>query len=385
MYPNISYLLNDLFGINIPLPIQTFGFFVAIAFLLSSWTLSLELKRKEKEGLIKPTKRKKIIGKKVSDQELIVQGIVGFLVGYKLLYAGLNYSDFVNNPQGMILSTEGHFLGGLLGAFINAYMKYREVKKEELDTPKTITETVHPFQLVGNITMIAAVSGIIGAKLFHNLENIDEFLADPIGQLLSFSGLTFYGGLICGAVAVIYYAKKYGIHYKIISDAAAPGLMLAYGIGRMGCHFSGDGDWGINNLAPKPEWMSFLPDWTWAYTYPNNVINAGVPIEGCIGNYCNELMYPVYPTPLYEIVIALGLFAFLWSIRKRISVPGVLFGIYMIVNGLERFFIEKIRINTNYIIFGKEITQAEIISFALIITGLIIVFRLLKGQRKLLT
>ena len=385
MYPNISYLLNDLFGINIPLPIQTFGFFVAIAFLLSSWTLSLELKRKEKEGLINSTKRKKIIGKKVNPQELIVQGIVGFLVGYKLLYAGLNYSDFVNNPQGMILSTEGHFLGGLLGAFINAYMRYREVKKEVLDSPKTITETVHPFQLVGNITMIAAVSGIIGAKLFHNLENIDEFLADPIGQLLSFSGLTFYGGLICGAVAVIYYAKKYGIHYKIISDAAAPGLMLAYGIGRMGCHFSGDGDWGINNLAPKPEWMSFLPDWTWAYTYPNNVINAGVPIEGCIGNYCNELMYPVYPTPLYEIVIALGLFAFLWSIRKRISVPGVLFGIYMIVNGLERFFIEKIRINTNYIIFGKEITQAEIISFALIITGLIIVFRLLKGQRKVLT
>jgi len=161
--------------------------------------------------------------------------------------------------------------------------------------------------------------------------------------------------------------------------------MLAYGIGRMGCQFSGDGDWGINNLAPKPEWMSFLPDWTWSYTYPNNVINAGVPIDGCIGNYCHELMYPVYPTPLYEIIMALGLFAFLWSIRKRISAPGMLFGIYMIVNGLERFFIEKIRINTNYTIFGKEITQAEIISFALIITGIIIVFRLRKSQTKLST
>ncbi len=376
MYPNISYLLNDLFGINIPLPIQTFGFFVAIAFLLSSWTLSLELKRKEEEGLISATKRKKIIGKKVSPLDLIVHAIVGFLVGYKLLYAGLNYSDFVNNPQGMILSSEGHFLGGLIFAFINAYMKYREVKKEKLDKPKTITETVHPYQLVGNITMIAAISGIIGAKLFHNLENMDDFMADPIGQLLSFSGLTFYGGLICGAVAVIYYTKKYGINYKIISDAAAPGLMLAYGIGRMGCHFSGDGDWGITNLAPKPEWMSFLPDWTWAYTYPNNVINAGVPIEGCVGNYCNELLYPVFPTPIYEIAMALALFGLLWALRKRINIAGMLFGIYMIVNGLERFFIEKIRVNTKYIIFEKEITQAELISFGLIITGIIIVYRL---------
>ena len=376
MYPNISYLLNDLFGINIPLPIQTFGFFVAIAFLLSSWTLSLELKRKEEEGLISATKRKKIIGKKISPQDLIIQVIVGFLVGYKLLYIGLNYSDFVNNPQSMILSSEGHFLGGLFGAFINAYMKYREVKKEELDKPKTITETVHPYQLVGNITMIAAISGIIGAKLFHNLENMKDFMADPIGQLLSFSGLTFYGGLICGAIAVIYYTKKYGINYKIISDAAAPGLMLAYGIGRMGCHFSGDGDWGIINLAPKPEWMSFLPDWTWAYTYPNNVINAGVPIEGCVGNYCNELLYPVFPTPIYEIAMALALFGLLWALRKRINIAGMLFGIYMIVNGLERFFIEKIRVNTKYIIFEKEITQAELISFALIITGIIIVYRL---------
>ncbi len=382
MYPNISYLLNDLFGINIPLPIQTFGFFVAIAFLLSSWTLSLELKRKEEEGLLSATKRKKIIGNKVSPQGLIVQAIVGFLVGYKLLYSGLNYSDFVNNPQGMILSNEGHFVGGLIGAFINASMKYREVKKEELEKPKTITETVHPYQLVGNITMIAAISGIIGAKLFHNLENLDEFMADPIGQLLSFSGLTFYGGLICGAIAVIYYTKKHGINYKIISDAAAPGLMLAYGIGRMGCHFSGDGDWGITNLAPKPEWMSFLPEWTWAYTYPNNVINAGVPIEGCVGNYCNELLYPVFPTPIYEIAMALALFGLLWALRKRINIAGMLFGIYMIVNGLERFFIEKIRVNTKYIIFEKEITQAELISFGLIITGIIIVYRLYAIHRK---
>ena len=382
MYPNISYLLNDLFGVYIPLPIQTFGFFVALAFIFSSWTLALELKRKEKIGLIKAIKRSKVVGQKISTTQLIYAAIIGFILGYKLLYAALNYSEFVGNPQVVILSTEGHFTGGLLGAILNAFLKHKEYKKLELDQPKTISETVHPYQLVGNITMTAAVAGILGAKIFHNLENFDDFLADPIGQLLSFSGLTFYGGLICGAIAVIYYAKKYGIHYKIISDAAAPGLMLAYGIGRMGCHFSGDGDWGITNLAPKPEWLSFLPDWAWAYTYPHNVINAGVPIEGCVGPYCNELLYPVFPTPIYEIIMALGLFALLWYLRKRINIAGMLFGIYMILNGLERFFIEKIRVNNKYILFGQEITQAELISLAMIISGLAIVYRLYAQSKK---
>lgn len=380
MYPNISYLLNDLFGVNIPLPIQTFGFFVAMAFIFSSWSLSLELKRKEKIKLIKSVKRSKVVGQKISSLQLISAATLGFVIAFKLVYAALNYSNFVADPQTLILSTEGHFLGGILGAILNSYFKYKEVKKQELEKPKTISETIHPYQLVGNITMIAAITGILGAKIFHNLENIDDFMADPIGQLLSFSGLTFYGGLICGAFAVIYYVKKYGIHYKIISDAAAPGLMLAYGIGRMGCHFSGDGDWGITNLALKPEWLSFLPDWAWAYTYPNNVINAGVPIEGCIGNYCNELMYPVFPTPIYEIAMALSLFTLLWYLRKRIKIPGMLFGIYMIVNGLERFFIEKIRVNTNYNIIGQEITQAELISSALIFIGTVIVFRLYRKK-----
>ena len=385
MYPNISYLINDLFGIYIPLPIQTFGFFVALAFIFSSWTLALELKRKEKIGVIKAVKRSKLIGQKISATQLISAATIGFILGFKLLYAALNYSEFVGNPQEVILSAKGHFIGGLLGAILNASIKYMEYKKQELNQPKTVNETIHPYQLVGNITIIAAVAGVLGAKIFHNLENIDDFFADPIGQLLSFSGLTFYGGLICGAIAVIYYAKKYGIHYKIISDAAAPGLMLAYGIGRMGCHFSGDGDWGITNLTPKPEWLSFLPDWAWAYTYPHNVINAGVPIEGCVGPYCNELLHPVFPTPIYEIIMALGLFALLWYLRKRINIAGMLFGIYMVVNGLERFFIEKIRVNTKYILFGQEITQAELISLAMIISGLAIVYRLYAQAKKAVT
>ena len=89
-------------------------------------------------------------------------------------------------------------------------------------------------------------------KLFHNLENIGEFIADPMGQLMAFSGLTFYGGLIAGAFAVIWYGRKYNIKPLNLADAAAPGLMLAYGVGRIGCQLSGDGDWGVTNLTTKP-------------------------------------------------------------------------------------------------------------------------------------
>jgi phosphatidylglycerol:prolipoprotein diacylglycerol transferase len=380
MYPTISHLLFDLFGINIPLPIQTFGFWVAIAFIFASWIISNELKRKEKEGFLSSTKVNEIIGESLTTSEIISSLLTGFFIGFKFIEALFHYTDLVNNPQDFILSTRGNLLGGILIAAISFYLKWTENNKTKLATPKTIEKIVHPFELVGNMTMIAAVSGIIGAKIFHNLENMDSFLADPIGQLISFSGLTFYGGLIAGAVSVIWYANKYKINTKHLIDSAAPGLMLAYGVGRIGCQMSGDGDWGIDNLAPKPEWMSFLPDWMWSYTFPHNVINAGVPIEGCTGNFCMELANPVWPTAFYEVIMSLAIFGILWAMRKHIKVPGALFFIYLAFNGVERFFIEKIRINTEYNILGG-ITQAEIISFSLILTAIIGVTYLYKSKK----
>ena len=370
MYPTISHIIYDLFGVNIPLPIQTFGFWVAISFLAAAWVITLELKRKESEGFLSAVKVKEIIGKKLSAQEIISSVFVGFGIGFKGIEALLNYSDLVANPQDFIISTRGNLLGGLLIAGIAFYLKWKENQKTILAIPKEIEKTVHPFELVGNITMIAAISGIIGAKIFHNLENFDTFLADPIGQLMSFSGLTFYGGLIAGAISVIWYAKKYQINIKHLIDSAAPALMLAYGVGRIGCQMSGDGDWGIDNLAPKPEWMSFLPDWMWSYNFPHNVINAGIPIEGCTGNFCMQLANPVWPTAFYEVLMSITIFGILWAMRKHIKVPGALFFIYLAFNGIERFFIEKVRINTEYNILGG-ITQAEIISFCLVLIGII--------------
>jgi len=152
-------------------------------------------------------------------------------------------------------------------------------------------------------------------------------------------------------------------------DASAPGLMLAYGVGRIGCMLAGDGDWGIDNLNPMPQIISFLPNWMWSFNFPHNVINAGIPIEGCTGNYCNVLANPVYPTPFYESVVCIVLFTVLWLIRKRINFPGYMFSIYLIFNGIERFFIELIRINETMHLFGIEFTQAELIAILLVIIG----------------
>ena len=305
MYPTISHLIFDLFGINIPLPIQTFGFFVALAFLAAAYTLSLELKRKESEGFLFSVKVKETIGKSLNSYDVLNSLMLGFVIGFKGVEAIFNYSDLVANPQEFILSTRGSIEGGIIIAIISTYLKWNERNKSKLKTPKEIEKTVHPYELASNMTMVAAISGVIGAKIFHNLENIDIFLLDPIGQLISFSGLTFYGGLIAGAASVIWYAKKYNINIKHLIDSAAPGLMLAYGVGRIGCQMSGDGDWGIENLSPKPEWMSFLPDWMWSYNFPNNVINAGVPIEGCTGKFCMQLANPVWPTAFYETVMSI--------------------------------------------------------------------------------
>tara|TARA_B110000467_G_scaffold131244_1_gene125911 strand:+ start:167 stop:1321 length:1155 start_codon:yes stop_codon:yes gene_type:complete len=377
MYPTISHLIEDLFGINIPLPIQTFGFWVAIAFLAASYVIKIELQRKEKEGKISIIKIKKIVGLKLKSIDIGIALFSGFLIGFKLIEAILNYEDLVADPQSFILSIRGNLFGGILFAILSLYNKQKENKKQELEKPKEVDQEIHPYELVGNITIIAAVSGIIGAKIFHNLENIQDFLADPIGQIMAFSGLTFYGGLICGAISVVMYCRKYKLNVLHLIDSAAPALMLAYGVGRIGCQMSGDGDWGIVNLTPKPEWLNSFPDWIWSYDFPNNVINAGIYIDGCTGRFCSVLPQPVWPTALYEVIMCIILFSVLWLIRKRITIPGLLFCIYLIMNGIERFFIEKIRVNTEYDILGG-ITQAEIISFCLIITGLLFSLFLLR-------
>lgn len=382
MYPKLSDLINDLFGTNINLPIQSYGFFLALAFLTGAFILYLELNRLEKEGKLNSETRKVTRGKAVTIPELLVYFVVTFFVGWKVTGFIFDYSTFVDDPQNYVISGQGSWLGGLIVAVaLTAYFYYKK-EKAKLDPPVMEEVIVHPKEQAWPILFIAVIGGIVGAKIFHWFENWDEFISDPIGALVSFSGLTFYGGLIVAFSAAIYYGYKHKIGVKYLIDAVAPALILAYGIGRIGCMVSGDGDWGIVNTAQKPGWLSFLPDWMWSFTFPHNIINEGIPIPGCSGPHCFELAQGVYPTAFYETVMAVIIFGILWSLRKRIKVTGLLFSIYLMFNGTERFLIEKIRINNKFDLLGFQVTQAEIISSLIFLTGLGLFFFFLYSSKR---
>lgn len=378
MYPTIYHAVLDLFGLDIPglRLLNSFGFFVALGFLAASWVMSRELRRKEAVGLLRPTTRMAWIGRPASVSDLVFSFLLGFIVGFKGVFVALN-ADLVfapgQMPQQYLLSFHGNWPAGLLlGGGLLAW-KYFSAKKAALPEPKQVTVEVHPYEHTGNITMIAAAGGVAGAKLFHLFENPREFVEFFTAPTLEgfLSGLTIYGGLIVGGLAVWLYSRKIKVHIVHLMDATAPGLMLSYGIGRMGCHVSGDGDWGIVNTAPMPGWLSWLPEWVWAYDYPNNVNGVGVPMaEGGYEGYGHHLVPPVFPTPIYEITAAIILFAILWRLKKHVQTPLVIFSVYLMMNGFERFWIEKIRVNEVINLAGMSVTQAEIIATLTFFTGL---------------
>jgi len=372
MYPNLYYAFKDLFGIDWkPLRfINSFGFFVALSFILAAVVLVAELKRKGKEGLLHPTEINVMVGKPATAAELFLNFLLGFVLGYKILALFIMNSSVTDDPQAFIFSGLGSWPAGIVLGLVFAGVKWWEKNKQKLPKPELRKIRFWPHDRVGEITIIALIFGLLGAKLFDIFENWSDFLDKPSSYIFSPAGLTFYGGLICAALAIWFYAKKHRIGFWHLNDAAAPALMLAYAVGRIGCQVAGDGDWGITNTHPKP--FNWLPDWVWAYNYPHNVNDVGNPIPGCLGKYCNQLAQPVYPTPFYETIICLILFLILWSLRKKLKIPGTLFAIYLMLNGIERFLIEKIRVNNRMNLLGLHPTQAEVISALLFLSGLAI-------------
>lgn len=425
MFPDFHYLFQSLFGIDIPglSIVKTFGFFVAMGFLFGALVISSELKRKKEQGLFEPEVAVEEVGKPATISEILSLGILGFLFGFKLIGMFFSSGEASKDPLGFLLSVKGNWIAGIVLGALFAYSKYASKKKEALPQPKQQKVAIYPHHRVADIIFIAALGGFAGAKIFNAFETWQDFLADPIGNLISTSGLTFYGGLIVATGALWWYARKKKFDFRHLCDAAAPALLLAYGIGRLGCQSAGDGDWGIfnsayitqpdgsmvkstyqeyeslvqklpnqfidrnlNQITPNkyvvaPNW---LPDWMFAQNFKHNVNNDGIQIVGDNGDYNHVLPAGVFPTSLYEAFACILLFFFMWSVRKRFGGPLQMFGLYLIIAGIERFLIELMRVNYKYDWGFIHPTQAEIISTCLVLAGLGLLF-LYKPKEKTIT
>jgi phosphatidylglycerol---prolipoprotein diacylglyceryl transferase len=236
-------------------------------------------------------------------------------------------------------------------AFIVAnYLFTKEIRRKGL-----------PDELAGTVTLIALIGGVAGSKLFSLLENWDRLLADPMGEIFSAAGLTFYGGLILATLSIYLYVRSKKVPFLRVADAAAPSLIIAYGIGRIGCQLAGDGDYGIPSKLP------------WAMGYPNGTVSTLAAQNPDLARLF-QTMYPgqpvpadipVHPAPVYETLAAFAIFAFLWAIRKRPMATGMLFAIYLIAAGIERLLVEFIRLNDLYL----GLSQAQWISVGMILLG----------------
>ena len=196
-----------------------------------------------------------------------------------------------------------------------------------------------PRELAWEIVGLGLVGGIVGARLHQAVHHWPDFMSDPLGFVTGPSGLVWYGGVIGGVAATVWPIRRKRVRYASVLDTAALGLTIGLLIGRIGCHLSGDGDWGTPTTLP---WGVAYVNGTAAWPYAPGVV--------------------VHPAPLYEAIALGGIFVLLLHLRSRVAPAGALFAIYLLCSGLTRLLVELIRTNPPLLL---GLTEAQWTSIAL--------------------
>ncbi len=205
---------------------------------------------------------------------------------------------------------------------------------------RRLRELDRPVDWAYEIIFAALLGGVIGARGYFIIQNYSSVKHNLVGSIFSGSGLVWYGGAIGGAIGVIAWMRWRRVLELRMFDMCATGLALGYALGRIGCQVSGDGDYGIRSHLP------------WAMGYPHGTVPTlpGVTVQ---------------PTPIYE-TLTMGLVAYLlWQLRDRVR-PGVIFALYLLLSGLERFLVEFIRRNKEVLV---GLTGAQVESVVLAVIG----------------
>ena len=179
------------------------------------------------------------------------------------------------------------------------------------------------------IILLLAISGVLGSRLYHELETPANLLANPLKIFNITQGHAWFGGFLGGIAILSFLARMYKLPILTMMDVASPAAALGYSIGRIGCLLSGDGCYGAQTTLP------------WGMRFPNGLVPT------------NDL---VHPTPIYEAAIGLFIFLYLRRLWSHLRPPGFVFAQYLILTGASRFFVEFIRLNPRHF-FGMTIAQ----------------------------
>lgn len=225
-----------------------------------------------------------------------------------------------------------------LGFVAAGWLIGRELQRQDRDP-----------DLASSFVLWAAAGGIIGARLLFIMDEWPVFVADPVSLIITGAGFVWYGGLLGGVAGVTLCIRRHQLPWLPMMDIIAPAIALGHGIGRIGCHLAGDGDWG-----PPTE----LP---WGVVYSRAVV--GWPHPPGVA---------VHPTPVYEMLAYFLIAALLWSRLARPHRPGSLFWSYLVLAGIARFGLEFVRVNPP-LVFG--LSMAQVISIPLVAVGLVMLLR----------
>jgi phosphatidylglycerol:prolipoprotein diacylglycerol transferase len=216
---------------------------------------------------------------------------------------------------------------------------------------RRLRELDRPVDWAYELVFAALLGGVIGARGYYVIQNYGEVKHDLLGSMFSGSGLVWYGGAIGGAIAVLVWMRWRDALQLEMFDMCATALALGYAIGRIGCQVSGDGDYGIRSSLP------------WAMGYPHGTLPTPPGVR-------------VQPTPIYETVSMCLLAYLLWHLRDRVR-PGVVFALYLVGSGLERFLVEFIRRNKEVLV---GLTAPQLESLVLLAIGLAWLGLMVRGR-----
>ncbi|HEY4050806.1 MAG TPA: prolipoprotein diacylglyceryl transferase family protein [Acidobacteriaceae bacterium] len=197
------------------------------------------------------------------------------------------------------------------------------------------------------VVAYVTVLGVAGAKLWHVLEEPALLFHNPADVLFDRAGFAWFGGLVAGIAVLFWQGKAAKIGGLAMLDLASPAAAVGYGVGRLGCLISGDGDYGIPTRLP------------WGMSFPNGLVPT---------------TQRVHPTPIYELLMALLIAWFLWRRGgprdgSQESPIGQITAEYLILSGLARFMVEFIRINPR-IYWGMS--NAQVASLGSIFAGILL-------------